>query len=88
MTTQYKTIPLLSLYIANSKKEALVGLQGLSAMDKIEVIKATIELVDKEAEMLIQQGANDIAILKMSQVVMLEEVEMLIERTMLKEGSL
>ena len=84
MSTETPTnlaLPLVSLYLAESKKQAVLALQGLSFIKKSDTLKSVIDLINAEIDMLIMQGANDIAIVKMSQVVMLEDVEMLIERT-------
>lgn len=80
MTTFNTELRLLALYTASNKKEVILAMQGLSSIDKVETIKSVIDLLNAETDMLIKQGINDIAVIKMAQVVMLEEVEMLIER--------
>ena len=76
----------IALYVSTNRSQALDALKGLTLERKLMEVRSTIELLDNESETLIKSGMTDIAILKMSQVVMLEEVQMLIERALLKEG--
>lgn len=74
------------LYSAYTKKEVRYALANKSVEEQFELVKSTIEFLDKETDKALKAGLNEVAIMKMSQVVMLEEELLVLERIMLKQG--
>ncbi len=73
---------------ASSRKELILVLEGQPEEIKHIMLTNAIESINKEIERDIKSGDLDVAIYKMSQVVMLEDEMHIIERKLFKQRAL
>lgn len=78
----------IDLYVANTRKEVCSALRGYSNETRLRALKEAVSLFDSEAETFIALGSTDVALMKMSQVALFEDIILVIERMMMKEGTL